>query len=80
MPVSNFGLNTLTRYPGFGYGWSNQDFSPPSLWSKRASASINYAGFFEIGDKIRIVARSVTGTLVRTRPDSVRFKIRKRIE
>jgi hypothetical protein len=79
MPVSNFGLDTLTRYPGFGYGWSNQDFAPPDLFSKRESTQINQVVSLAVGDKVRVVARLYSGPASQTAPETVRLRMRKRL-
>ena len=76
MAASNFGLDTLTRYPGFGYGWSNQDFATPSAFTRENTGSINMAYNFGAGDKVRVVARVKGGTAVKTSPESVRLRIR----
>ena len=73
MAVSNFGLDTLTRYPGFGYGWSNQDFQ----FGLADGCSITRIVALSSGDKVKMRGKVITGITVDTSPDTVRLRIRK---
>jgi hypothetical protein len=74
MGVNNFGLGTLTRYPGFGYGWFNI-FGGSS--ARVESASITRLLSLNKGDRIKGVAKVVIGSPGFVAPHTVRFRVRK---
>jgi hypothetical protein len=81
MPVSNFGLTTLTRASSFGGSWSNLDFAEPSIYNSKANGSIQYlCNSINTGYKLRVVARTIDGSKARTIPGTLRVRIKKRLK
>lgn len=70
------GIDTFTRYTGFGFGWSNfwltneDDYYAESMTATRQI-------HLQTGGKIKMQVRVLIGNDVETAPDSCRLLIRK---
>ncbi len=74
--MSVFGLDTLSRYPGFGFGWANTDF--PFSYSKKGSCGVTRRLSLVSGDVLKMRAKVVVGASAETSANTVRFRIKKR--
>ena len=75
----SWSLNTLSRNPGFGFGWRNPEFLTVSPSNQRIHLHISGYLSLNKGDKIRIVSKTVSGGVADTIAETVRFRIRKKI-